>query len=211
MITAAREREGLVAALAERGITDARVLAAMASVPRDMFVDPAHASSAWIDSPLPIACGQTISQPYIVAYMTERLGIAPHHAVLEVGTGSGYQAAILARLCRDVFTIERHPALHEAATACFARLGIANITAIVGDGAAGWPEPRTFDRILVTAAARRAPEALLDTLAEGGRMILPLGPRSAGQYLVQFDRAEGRIARTELLAVRFVPLIGGKP
>lgn len=200
----------LVASLRERGIADARILAAIGAVPRDVFVEEASLDSAYADKALPIACGQTISQPYVVAYMTEKLALAPDHEVLEIGTGSGYQAAILARLGRHVFTIERHAMLHEQAVERFARLGIGNITAIVGDGSKGWPEPRAFDRIIVTAAARDVPAMLLDQLGEGGRMIIPLGSRLFRQRLVQFDRTGDGIARTDLLAVRFVPLIGGR-
>jgi protein-L-isoaspartate(D-aspartate) O-methyltransferase len=200
----------LVASLRERGIADAGVLAAFTAVPRDLFVEEASLDSAYADKALPIACGQTISQPYVVAYMTEKLALAPDHEVLEIGTGSGYQAAILARLCARVFTIERHALLHRQALERFVQLGVGNITAIVGDGSKGWPEPRVFDRIIVTAAARDAPAMLLDQLAPGGRMIIPLGSRLFRQRLVQFDRTEAGITRTDLLAVRFVPLIGGR-
>jgi protein-L-isoaspartate(D-aspartate) O-methyltransferase len=200
----------LVASLRERGIVDAGVLAAVTAVPRDVFVEEASLDSAYADKALPIACGQTISQPYVVAYMTEKLALEPEHEVLEIGTGSGYQAAILAILSARVFTIERHALLHERAVERFARLGVGNITAIVGDGSKGWPEPRSFDRIIVTAAARDAPRMLLDQLTPGGRMIIPLGSRLFRQRLVQFDRTGDGIARTDLLAVRFVPLIGGR-
>jgi protein-L-isoaspartate(D-aspartate) O-methyltransferase len=199
----------LVAALRRRGIADERVLAAMRDVPREAFVEPGHCDLAYADKALPIACGQTISQPYVVAYMTEKLALDAEHEVLEIGTGSGYQAAILAALCRHVYTIERHAALHEAALARFARLGIRNITAIVGDGTAGWPEPRSFDRIIVTAAARQPPEALLEQLKPGGRMIMPLGSRLFRQRLVQFDMGPRGAVQEDLLPVRFVPLIAG--
>jgi protein-L-isoaspartate(D-aspartate) O-methyltransferase len=206
----AEDNAELVAALRERGIADERVLGAIAAISREAFVDPDYASSAYADTALPIACGQTISQPYVVGYMTEKLGLAAEHDVLEVGTGSGYQAAILSRLCRHVFTIERHEELYAQAAERFRRLGIGNITAILGDGAAGWPEERSFDRIIVTAAAsREAPQKLLDQLAPGGRMIIPLGSRIFRQRLVQFDRTETGIERKDLLAVRFVPLVPG--
>jgi protein-L-isoaspartate(D-aspartate) O-methyltransferase len=199
----------LVASLRERGITDARVLAAIAAVPREIFVEEDYLASAYADNALPIACGQTISQPYVVAYMTEKLALEPDLEALEIGTGSGYQAAILARLCRHVYTIERHRPLHEEATARFERLGIGNITAIVADGSQGWPEARLFDRIIVTAAARDTPRRLLDQLAPGGRMIVPMGSRLFRQRLVQFDKTGEEVTRTDLLGVRFVPLIGG--
>jgi protein-L-isoaspartate(D-aspartate) O-methyltransferase len=200
----------LVAALRERGISDERVLAAIGAVPRELFVDPAHAEMAYDDQALPIACGQTISQPYVVAYMTEKLAVGPGDDVLEIGTGSGYQAAILARLARRVFTIERHEALLDEALGRFRAVGIRNVTAVVGDGAQGWPEPRLFDRIIVTAAARELPETLLAQLERGGRMIVPLGARLFSQRLVLFHKTEDGVQRTDLLSVRFVPLIGGQ-
>ena len=207
---AAEDNAELVVALERRGISDARVLAAVGAVPRDLFVDPSYSDSAYLDTALPISCGQTISQPYVVAYMTEKLAVSPDHDVLEIGTGSGYQAAILARLCRHVYTIERHEELHLAAVERFRRLGIANITAKLGDGSSGWPETRLFDRIIVTAAARQAPQLLLDQLATGGRMIIPIGSRLFRQRLVQFDKSETGVEREDLLAVRFVPLVRGE-
>jgi protein-L-isoaspartate(D-aspartate) O-methyltransferase len=200
----------LVAALRERGITDERVLAAIGQVPREVFVDPAHADMAYYDQALPIACEQTISQPYVVAYMTEKLAVGPEDDVLEIGTGSGYQAAILARLARRVFTIERHETLLAEALGRFRAVGIRNVTAVVGDGVKGWPEPRLFNRIIVTAAARELPAALLAQLETGGRMIVPLGARLFGQRLVLLQKTEENVQRTDLLAVRFVPLIDGQ-
>jgi len=197
----------LAAALRRRGIADARVLDAIASVPREIFVDPAYAEAAYDDMALPIACGQSISQPFVVAYMTDKLGLEPHHDVLEIGTGSGYQAAVLARLCRQVCTIERHEALHLQAVARFTSLDIRNITARVGDGWAGWPEPLQFDRIIVTAAARETPQALVDQLKLGGRMIIPMGARPAQQRLFQLDKAAEGLRKQDLLAVRFVPMV----
>ena len=207
---AAEDNRNLLAALAERGIRDGRVLDAIAAVPRDIFVDPSYAESAYLDTALPISCGQTISQPYVVAYMTEKLAAQPGDDVLEIGTGSGYQAAILAGLCRHVYTIERHEELHAAAVERFRRLGITNITARQGDGWSGWPEPREFERIIVTAAARQAPQPLLDQLKTGGRMIIPVGSRVFRQRLVQFDKSETGIEKHDLLAVRFVPLVRGE-
>jgi protein-L-isoaspartate(D-aspartate) O-methyltransferase len=208
MIT--EDKRELVELLAGRGICDKRVLNAFEAVPREAFVDPLYADSAYRDIALPIACGQTISQPYVVAYMTQKLGVEPGHEVLEIGTGSGYQAAILARLCRHVYTIERHEALHLAARERFKQLGITNISAIVGDGAEGWPEPRQFDRIIVTAAARQAPQALIDQLKDDGRMIMPLGSRIFRERLVLLEKNEAGIEKRDLLAVRFVPLVPGQ-
>jgi protein-L-isoaspartate(D-aspartate) O-methyltransferase len=202
------EAKRLIAALRHRGITDERVLAAIAAVPRKAFVDPAHTDDAYEDQALPIACGQTISQPYVVAYMTEKLGLTPELDVLEIGTGSGYQAAVLARLARHVYTIERHEPLLAEALRRFQALGISTITAIAGDGSLGWPDARAFDRIIVTAAATQVPQALLDQLRPGGRMILPLGARPFRQRLVLFDKTGDGVQTTNLLAVRFVPLVG---
>lgn len=207
MTIEADRRRKLIEHLRERGIHDERVLAAVAHVPRDIFVGPVDADAAYLDIALPIACGQTISQPFVVAYMTEQLGIEADHDVLEIGTGSGYQAAILAGLCRQVYTIERHAELLEEARKRFAALGIANINAIAGDGSKGWPEPRQFNRILVTAAASKVPRALVGQLKEGGRMILPLGGRFFGQRLVLVEKTARGIETEDLLPVRFVPLI----
>jgi protein-L-isoaspartate(D-aspartate) O-methyltransferase len=200
----------LVQQMRERGIADLAVLNAIRAVPRHEFTDAAQADAAYLDIALPIACGQTISQPFVVAYMTEKLALQPDHDVLEIGTGSGYQAAILARLCRHVFTIERHEALHEEARLRFHRLGIRNITALHGDGMLGWPDHRQFDRIIVTAAARELPQALIGQLRDGGRMILPLGKQDARQRLVLIDKAPDGLARQDLLPVRFVPLVPEK-
>jgi protein-L-isoaspartate(D-aspartate) O-methyltransferase len=199
----------LVAALRDRGVADERVIAAIASVPREVFVDPAHAEFAYEDQALPIACGQTISQPFIVAYMTEKLGVGATHEVLEIGTGSGYQAAILSRLAKWVYTVERHEALLFQALERFRRLGIRNVTGLLGDGAEGWPEGRLFDRVIVTAAAAQVPAKLVAQLKPGGRMILPLGSRLFRQRLVLLEKTGEGMRRHDLLAVRFVPLIGG--
>ncbi|MFZ2100127.1 MAG: protein-L-isoaspartate(D-aspartate) O-methyltransferase [Oricola sp.] len=197
----------LVRQLRARGIRDERVLRVIEVTPRAMFVGEEEAGAAFLDIALPIACGQTISQPFIVAYMTEQLDAGPTHDVLEIGTGSGYQAAVLAPLCRHVYTIERHPELLEAAQARFDRLGLTNITAIAADGAKGWPEPRSFDRIIVTAAASELPRGLIAQLAEGGRMILPVAGRLLGQKLVLVEKMGEGIRRRSLLPVRFVPLV----
>jgi protein-L-isoaspartate(D-aspartate) O-methyltransferase len=199
--------ERLLSELRRQGISNAHVLGAIASVPREDFLPPELASEAYRNEALPIDCGQTISQPFIVAYMTEKLGIQPDHDVLEIGTGSGYQAAILARLARHVYTIERHAPLLEEARERFEALGIANVTAICGDGAKGWPEPMLFDRIILTANAKKLPYALVDQLKDGGRMILPLGRWPWQQRLVLFERTAEGLKRQDLLPVRFVPLV----
>ena len=196
--------------LRRRGIMDAAVLRAMEEVPRDRFVMPAHARSAYSDRAMPIACGQTISQPYIVAYMTEQLRPEPQHNVLEVGTGSGYQAAVLSRLVKQVTSIERYRTLAETARAKLAALGYDNVEVMVGDGLAGAPGRAPFDRIIVTAAAEHIPEALLQQLAVGGMMILPLGPHGGSQSLVRLTRTDGGFERHDLIGVRFVPLLPGQ-
>jgi protein-L-isoaspartate(D-aspartate) O-methyltransferase len=198
---------GLLGHLKERGIHDQRVLEAVRAVPREAFIGAECERAAYLDTALPIECGQTISQPFIVAYMTAKLGVEPDHDVLEIGTGSGYQAAVLARLCRHVYTIERHGELLQAAKRRFEELGIGNITAIVGDGSKGWPEPRRFDRIIVTAAAMGFPEALTAQLEPGGRMILPMGRSLGRQRLVLVTMTPGGLEREDLIAVRFVPLV----
>jgi protein-L-isoaspartate(D-aspartate) O-methyltransferase len=198
---------GLLHSLRQNGISDPRVLDAIASTPREAFLSNVRLKErAYEDEPLPIECEQVISQPFIVAYMTERLHLGPQHEVLEIGTGSGYQAAILSKLARHVYTIERHIELHQIAAARFARLGLMNITACHGSGLVGWPEYRLFDRIIVTAAAREAPAGLIDQLAPCGFMIIPLGsPR--GQRITLITRTDGRVEHQTLLPVRFVPLL----
>ena len=171
---------------------------------------PAFAEHAYQDIALPIECGQTISQPYMVAYMTEQLDLDESHKVLEIGTGSGYQAAVLSHLCRRVYTVERWRELQKAAERRFAKLGITNLTTIIGDGWLGWPPQAPYDRIIVTAAAREAPTALIDQLKPGGRMIIPLGETRDAQFLVQIDKTETGITNEPLLPVRFVPLLHGR-
>jgi protein-L-isoaspartate(D-aspartate) O-methyltransferase len=195
--------------LRRRGITDAAVLRAMDEVPREYFVATEQADMAYADHALPIACGQTISQPYVVAYMTERLDLAPYHRVLEIGTGSGYQAAILSRIVREVVTIERYRTLATAARARLQTLGFDNVEVIVGDGLAGAPDKAPFDRIIVTAAAEDVPQELVNQLANHGVMVLPLGPHDGAQTLVKLTKTDGEIAREELIDVRFVPLLAG--
>jgi protein-L-isoaspartate(D-aspartate) O-methyltransferase len=196
--------------LRRRGIMDAAVLRAMEEVPRDRFVMPAHARAAYQDRAMPIACGQTISQPFVVAFMTEQLAAGPRHHVLEVGTGSGYQAAVLSRIAARVTTIERYRTLADAARIRLRALGYDNVDVIYGDGMAGAPARAPFDRIIVTAAAETVPQALLDQLAAGGVMVLPVGPADTHQTLVKIVRTERGIARTSLIAVRFVPLLPGE-
>jgi len=196
--------------LRRRGISDQAVLRAMDEVPREQFVGPGFADSAYADQALPIACGQTISQPYVVAYMTEQLGVKPHHRVLEVGTGSGYQAAVLSRLAREVVSVERYRTLAEAARERLAALGYNNVEVVVGDGFVGVPARAPYDRIIVTAAAETIPQTLLDQLAEGGVMLLPLGPHDQAQHIVKLTKSQTGIARENLIPVRFVPLLAGQ-
>lgn len=195
--------------LRRRGIMDPAVLRAMEEVPRDRFVMPAHAHAAYQDRAMPIACGQTISQPFVVAYMTEQLAVRPRHHVLEVGTGSGYQAAVLSRLAAKVTSIERYRTLANTARVRLRGLGYDNVDIIHGDGIAGARDRAPFDRIIVTAAAESAPQALVDQLAVDGVMVLPVGPAGARQTLVKTVRTENGIAHTNLLAVCFVPLLPG--
>ena len=196
--------------LRRRGISDPAVLRAMDEVPREHFVENAFVESAYADQALPIACGQTISQPYVVAFMTERLGVQPGDRVLEVGTGSGYQAAILSRLAREVVSIERYRTLADAARQRLATLGYDNVDVRLGDGLAGVPERAPYDRIIVTAAAETIPDGLVDELADGGVMVLPLGPHAGPQQLVKLTKGEQGINQEELIGVRFVPLLPGK-
>lgn len=197
-------------ALRRRGISDAAVLRALDEVPRELFVEAGLAGTAYADQALPIACGQTISQPYVVAYMTEQLALRPHHRVLEVGTGSGYQAAVLSRLAREVVSIERYRTLADQARERLAGLGYDNVDVIVGDGLAGVPERGPYERIIVTAAAEQVPQALLDQLADNGVMLLPLGPHDGAQHIVKLTKSQTGVTRENLIAVRFVPLLPGK-
>jgi protein-L-isoaspartate(D-aspartate) O-methyltransferase len=194
-------REQLVA----RGIRDRRVLDAMGRVPRHELVPTASLSRAYEDGPLPIGEGQTISQPYIVAAMSEAAALGGHERVLEVGTGSGYQAAVLSALAREVYTIELEPTLAERAKRDLARLGCANVHTRTGDGYRGWPEAAPFDAILVTAAPEQVPPALLEQLAVGGRLVIPVGGY-ADQDLWLYTKTERGVERRHLLPVRFVPL-----
>jgi protein-L-isoaspartate(D-aspartate) O-methyltransferase len=200
----------LAGALRRDGIRDERVLAAVAQLPREAFVPEVLRGAADDDRPLPIGHGQTISQPFVVAYMTERLHLAGTEKVLEVGTGSGYQTALLALLAEEVFSIEIIPDLADGARAVLGGLGLANVRLRTGDGSLGWPEEAPFDRVIVTAAAERVPRALVEQLAPGGRMVIPVGPSPDAQVLRQVDRGDdGATVETDLLGVRFVPLTHG--
>ena len=206
----ASDQIGLIMQLRRRGIRSTRVLRAMELVPREQFVDPAFVEQAYLDTALPIDCGQTISQPYVVAFMSEALEIEDRHKVLEIGTGSGYQAAVLSHLARRVYTIERYRELQKAAEARLDELGITNVTTIIGDGRLGWPPQAPFDRIIVAAASEDIPEALVEQLKPGGRMIIPVGATRDTQMLVQVDKFEVGVEQRELLPVRFVPLVKGR-
>jgi protein-L-isoaspartate(D-aspartate) O-methyltransferase len=196
--------------VAARGITDERVLSAMRSVRRERFVPADLAQSAYDDNALPIGSGQTISQPYIVALMAEAAEISPSDTVLEVGTGSGYGAAVLAELAAEVWTIERHANLAESARRQLRAEDIDNVHVLVGDGTLGWPEKAPYDAIVVTASSPRVPGALREQLAVGGRLILPTGTKRRGQKLVRVRRTNGDYSREDLGLVRFVPLIGSQ-
>ena len=209
----ARAREEMVATqIASRGVHDAKTLAAMRKVPRHLFVPSSAVGQAYDDYPLPIGHGQTISQPYIVAFMTEALQLAGSERVLEVGTGSGYQSALLSLLARRVFSIEIVPELAAGAAAVLRGvLGLDNIDLRVGDGRLGWPEEAPFDRILVTAAPTSVPAPLLEQLSPDGRMVIPVGPDPGVQRLRLLERTGNGAERTvDLLPVRFVPMTGGQ-
>jgi protein-L-isoaspartate(D-aspartate) O-methyltransferase len=195
--------------LRRRGISDQRVLRAMDSVPRDVFVEESDRGDAWCDTALGIACGQTISQPFVVAYMTERLELRDDSRVLEIGTGSGYHAAILSRLCREVVTIERFRELADRARARLEQLGCDNVEVMLGDGFDTPAEAGQFDRILVTAAMERIPDALIARIEPGGLLIAPVGPHNGRQTLILLRRTTAGLARKELIDVRFVPALPG--
>lgn len=202
-----QRRRMIEAQIRARGVCDQAVLAAMMDVPREIFIPESLHGDAYADRALPIGLGQTISQPYIVAFMTESLDVAATNKVLEVGTGTGYQTAILARLSESIWTVERIEALHRQAVEKFNRLGLTNIHAIVGDGSTGWPEQAPFDRIVVTAAAPSVPQALLDQLVDGGILVAPIGGEKQ-QTLVRVVRRGAKVDETPLLACRFVKLLG---
>lgn len=199
----------LVMGLRAAGIRDTRVLAAIETVPREMFVPEAFRDLAYADQALPIECGQTLSQPFIVAFMTDRLKVGERMKVLEVGTGSGYQTAILAQLCRRVYTMERYRTLMKQAETRFRELRLANVTTVLGDGGRGWPAQAPFDRIIVTAAAKKLPRKLLEQLAVGGIMVIPVEVSPGRQELLRITRTDDGFGRESLLPVRFVPLVEG--
>jgi protein-L-isoaspartate(D-aspartate) O-methyltransferase len=203
----AREREQMVhQQLMSRGITDARVLAAMAKVPREQFVPAELRGDSYEDAPVPIGNDQTISQPYIVAFMTEQLRLSPKDRVLEIGTGSGYQAAVLAELVAEVYSIEIIPTLAKTAEASLAGLGYRNVHLKIGDGYKGWPDQAPFDAIIVTCAPDKIPQPLVDQLEDGGRMIIPVGERFA-QELFLLEKKNGQLKQSATLSVRFVPMV----
>ena len=209
MTDAAERKMRFLYALRSQGVTDPRVLTAMERVDRGDFVRGLFAERAYEDMPLPIACGQTISQPSVVGLMTQALAVQPRDVVLEVGTGSGYQAAVLSQLARRVYTVDRHRRLVREAVDLFAALGLTNITAVARDGSFGWPEQAPFDRILVTAAAEDPPGPLLAQLKPGGIMVLPVGQSDTVQSLIKVTRTAAGFDYEELRPVRFVPLVEG--
>jgi protein-L-isoaspartate(D-aspartate) O-methyltransferase len=204
------ERMDFLLSLRRRGISDAGVLRAMDNVPRQEFVLPEFAEIAYADQAMPIACGQTISQPYVVAYMTEQLQVKREHRVLEVGTGSGYQAAVLSGLGGEVYSVERYRTLADRARETLKRLGYDNVTVVAGDGLNGLPEHAPYDRIIVTAAAETIPEKLVDQLAIQGIMVLPIGKRDSEQRIIKLTMTAEGPRQQDLLPVRFVPLLPGR-
>jgi protein-L-isoaspartate(D-aspartate) O-methyltransferase len=201
----------LLMELRRAGIGDARVLGAIERTPREEFVPPAFEDRAYENVALPIGHGQTVSQPYVVALMTEKLEVGQRHNVLEIGTGSGYQTAVLARLGRRVFTVERHRELLHDAEARFGELRLRNIVCRVGDGSKGWPEQAPYDRVIVTAAAAAVPASLLDGLAPGGILVVPVGEDRRDQQLLRICRNNDGFSTEDLGPVRFVPLVAGLP
>lgn len=195
--------------LRRRGISDQTVLRAMEEIPREMFVEAADRADAYRDSALGIACGQTISQPFVVAYMTEQLQLQRDHRVLEIGTGSGYQAAILSRLGGHVLTVERYRTLADRARARLAKLGCDSVEVMLGDGFDVPADAGNFDRILVTAAMEQVPDALVQRLEPGGVLIAPVGPQQGTQTLIRMVRTDAGFERKELVEVRFVPALPG--
>ena len=209
MSSEAERKMQFLFALRSKGVTDTHVLSAMEKIDRGLFVRGLFAERAYEDMPLPIACGQTISQPSVVGLMTQALDLSPRHKVLEVGTGSGYQAAILSQLARRVYTVERHKTLVNEAKALFEALDYSNIIPILSDGSRGLPDQAPFDRIIVTAAAEDPPSPLLAQLKVGGIMVVPVGQSDTVQNLIRVTRTEDGYHYDDLRAVRFVPLVEG--
>ena len=211
----------LIMELRGQGIEDVRVLDAIECTPRDRFIDEPLAYAAYNNTALPIACGQTISQPYVVAYMTQHLDVQPNHRVLEIGTGSGYQAAVLSPLCRRVYTVERHKLLFGQAQARFKALGLHNVATKLGDGFQGWPEQAPFDRILLACAVETVPLILIEQLKPGGALIAPVGDvpksdnstplESISQRLKKIVRTKAGVTEEVLIPVLFVPMLSGLP
>jgi protein-L-isoaspartate(D-aspartate) O-methyltransferase len=199
----------LIMELRQTGIADSRVLSVIERVPREQFVLPNFADQAWENTALPIEQGQTISQPFVVAFMTAALELGDRHRVLEIGTGSGYQAAILSKLCRRVFTVERYKSLLQVAEQRFRDLDMHNIVSRHSDGSKGWPEQAPFDRIIVTAAAPEVPQALLDQLKDDGILVIPVGKESQNQDIMRYRRSGDAFSEEKMLPVRFVPLVEG--
>ncbi|HBB83351.1 MAG TPA: protein-L-isoaspartate(D-aspartate) O-methyltransferase [Sulfitobacter sp.] len=208
-ISEAERKMQFLYALRSKGVTDARVLTAMEAIDRGPFIRGIFASRAYEDMPLPIACGQTISQPSVVGLMSQALQVSSRDKVLEIGTGSGYQAAILSKLARRVYTIDRHRRLVQEARGVFEAMDLNNITAITADGSFGLAEQAPFDRIIVTAAAEDPPGPLLAQLKEGGIMVLPVGQSDTVQHLIRVRKTADGLEYDELRAVRFVPLLEG--
>ncbi len=204
------DRQGrLILGLRSQGVTDPRVLSAMEAVDRSLFVHPRFLDQAWDDQALPIDCAQTISQPFIVGLMTQALQVEPRHRVLEIGTGSGYQSAVLSRLARYVYTVERYKSLLQEAEARLKALGVQNVITRHGDGGLGWPEQAPFDRIMVTAASPHEPRDLLGQLKPGGVLVAPVGKGSVQMLNRYTAEADGTYRRESLCEVRFVPLVEG--
>lgn len=210
-MSADHRRVQLIMALRKQGIRDLRVLDAIERIPRDRFVEQPFLEEAWSDQSLPIACGQTISQPFVVAFMTQALRLGDRMKVLEIGTGSGYQTAILSCLARRVYSVERFRSLLRGAEERFRTLHLHNITTMAADGTRGWPRQAPFERIIVTAAAKEVPRALLDQLADGGIMVVPVEVHPGSQEVQRIVRSADRLAIERLLPVRFVPLLEGMP
>jgi protein-L-isoaspartate(D-aspartate) O-methyltransferase len=206
-----QKRLRLLMELRRAGIGDARVLGAIERTPREKFVPVSFRDQAYENVALPIAEGQTVSQPYVVALMTEKLEVGDRHKVIEIGTGSGYQTAVLARLCRRVFSIERHRDLSREAERRFGELRLRNIVCRFGDGTKGWPEQAPYDRVMVTAAAAQIPTVLIEGLAPGGVLVAPVGEDHRDQQLLRIRRNDTGFSTEDLGLVRFVPLVAGLP